>query len=76
MSEINWINETMRAAQAVGHCRGHIIGGMLYDPEINAFRFKNAYEALKRSHELMGDEMSEFDVSRIKKRADELGVTI
>jgi hypothetical protein len=66
----------MRAAQAVGHCRGFIIGGMLYDPEITPYRFKNAYVALKRSHELMGDEMSEFDISRIKTRAEELGVTI
>ena len=76
MSGTNWINETMRASQAVGHCRGFIIGGMLYDPEITPYRFKNAYVALKRSHELMGDEMSEIDISRIKTRAEELGVTI
>jgi hypothetical protein len=76
MSETNWINETMRAAQALGHCRGYMIGMMLHDNAITPNQFKNIYEVFKRSYELRGDEMYESDISRIQKRAGELGVTI
>lgn len=76
MSEINWINEAMRASQAVGHCRGYFIGMMLYDDAITPTRFKHIYEAYKHTYELMGDEMYEFDMSRIQKRAGEIGATI
>ena len=76
MSEINWLNEAMKAAQAVGHCRGYMIGMMLYDDAITPPRFKHIYEAFKRSYELMGDDMGEFDISRIQKRAGEIGATI
>ena len=76
MSEINWINEAMRASQAVGHCRGYMIGMMLYDDAITPSRFKHIYEVYKHTYELMGDEMYEFDMSRIQKRAGEIGATI
>jgi hypothetical protein len=76
MSGINWMNEAMKASQAVGHCRGYFLGMMLYDSSITPSRFEHIYEAFKRSHELMGDEIHEFDMSRIQKRADEIGATI
>lgn len=76
MSEINWMNEAMRLSQALGHCRGYFIGMMLYDDAITPTRFKHIYDAFKHSHELMGDEIHEFDMSRIQKRADEIGANI
>jgi hypothetical protein len=66
----------LETAGALGHLRGTIIGEMLYEYNITPSKFKHLYEAYKRSYELGGDTMDEFDTSRIQKRADELGATI
>ena len=72
----NYIHQrALETAGALGHLRGTIIGEMLYE-DITPSKFKHLYEAFKRSYELGGDTMDEFDTSRIQKRAGELGVTI
>lgn len=70
-----WINTSLKLSSAVGHLRGYMIGELLYN-DLTPSRFKLTYDALQHSYELAGDTMDEFDINRIKKRADELGVTI
>ncbi len=65
----------LELASAVGYLRGYMNGILLYD-NITPKQFKTGYETLQRSYELGGDVMDEFDISRIKQRADELGVTL
>ena len=72
----NYIHKrSLETAAALGHLRGTIIGEMLYN-DITPSKFRYLYEAFKRSYELGGDYMDEFDISRIKQRADEIGVTL
>jgi len=68
--------QALGTAGALGHLRGTIIGEMLYEDNITPSKFKHLYEAFKRSYELGGDTMDEFDISRIQNRANELGVTL
>ena len=68
--------QSLNMASALGHLRGVLIGEILYNDGISLPKFKHLYDALKHSHELCGVEMSEFDISRIKQRAHELGVTL
>ena len=65
-----------RYATSNGFLTGYLIGQMLYDDNITAARFKHIYETIVRSHEITNTPISEFDMSRFKKRADELGATI
>ncbi len=44
--------------------------------DIKPSKFKHLYDAYKRSYELGGDTMDEFDISRIKQRAEEIGAII
>jgi hypothetical protein len=68
--------QALGTAGALGHLRGTIIGEMLYEYNITPSKFKHLYEAFKHSYELGGDEMNEFDISRIQKRAEEIGATL
>ena len=63
-------------ASAVGHLRGTLIGEMLYEDNITPSKFKKFHSALLESYNLTGSEISEFDISRIKQRADEIGAII
>ena len=63
-------------ATSNGFLTGFIIGQMLYDDNITISSFKNMYEAIVRSHEITNTPISEFDMSRFKKRAEEIGATI
>ena len=65
----------LELASAVGYLRGFMNGTLLYD-NITPKQFKIGYETLLRSYELGGDYMDEFDISRIKQRAEEIGVTL
>ena len=65
-----------RYAQSAGFLQGYLIGMMMYDYDITPAKFKNIYETIVRAHELAGTEMSEYDVERFKKRADEVGAII
>lgn len=65
-----------RYATSNGFLTGYLIGQMLYDDNITAARFEHIYETIVRSHEITNTPISEFDMSRFKKRADELGATI
>jgi hypothetical protein len=72
----NYIHKrALETAGALGHLRGTVIGEMLYE-DITPSKFKHLYEAYKRSYELGGDTMDEFDISRIKQRAEEIGAII
>jgi hypothetical protein len=72
----NYIHKrALETAGALGHLRGTIISEMLYE-DITPSKFRHLYEAFKHSYELGGDEMNEFDISRIKQRAEEIGATI
>jgi hypothetical protein len=62
-------------ASAIGYLRGTIIGEMLYN-DITPSKFKHLYDAYKRSYELGGNTMDEFDIARIQKRAEEIGAII
>jgi hypothetical protein len=63
-------------ATSNGFLTGYIMGQMLYDNNITSSRFKSMYEAIVRSHEITNTPISEFDMTRIKKRAEEIGATI
>ena len=65
----------LETASALGYLRGLVISEMLYY-DITPSKFKHLYEAYSRSYELGGDTMDEFDISRIKQRAEEIGATI
>ena len=65
----------LELASAVGYLRGYMNGILLYD-NITPKQFKTGYETLLRSHELGGDTMDEFDITRYQQRAVELGVTL
>ena len=72
----NYIHKrALETAGALGHLRGTVISEMLYE-DITPSKFKHLYEAYKRSYELGGDTMDEFDISRIKQRAEEIGAII
>jgi len=72
----NYIHQrALETAGALGHLRGTVISEMLYE-DIKPSKFKHLYEAYKRSYELGGDTMDEFDISRIKQRAEEIGAII
>ena len=62
-------------AGALGWLRGHIIADLLYN-DISVSQFENKYNTLKRSYEYEKREIDEFDILRIKRRADELNATI
>lgn len=62
-------------ATSNGFLTGYLIGQMLYD-NITPDRFKSMYEAIVRSHEITNTPISEFDMSRFKKRAEEIGAVI
>jgi hypothetical protein len=62
-------------ASAIGYLRGTIIGEMLYN-DITPSKFTHLYDAYKRSYELGGNTMDEFDIARIQKRAEEIGAII
>jgi len=68
--------QSLNMASAVGHLRGTVISEMLYNDDITPSKFKRFYETLQYSHTLTGNTMDEFDISRIQKRAEELGVTL
>ena len=70
-----WIDRAMSAASAVGMLRGHLRGEMLH-MDNNKSQFERMRDALERSYELYGDEMSAFDHGRIHQRALELGAKI
>ena len=73
----NYIHKrALETAGALGHLRGTVISEMLYEDKITPSKFKHLYEAYSRSFELGGDYMDEFDISRIKQRAEEIGVTL
>lgn len=63
-------------ASSTGYLIGYIQGLMLYDDNISPDRFKNMYDTIVRSHEITNTPISEFDMSRIKKRAVEIGAVI
>ena len=65
-----------RYAESNGFLTGYIMGQMLYDDNITASRFKNMYDTIMRSHEITNTPISEFDMSRFKKRAEEIGAII
>ena len=65
-----------RYAESNGFLIGYIMGQMLYDDNITASRFKNIYDTIMRSHEITNTPISEFDMSRFKKRAEEIGAII
>ena len=65
-----------RYAESNGFLTGYIMGQMLYDDNITASRFKNMYDTIVRSHEITNTQISEFDMSRFKKRAEEIGAII
>ena len=65
-----------RYAESNGFLIGYIMGQMLYDDNITASRFKNMYDTIMRSHEITNTQISEFDMSRFKKRAEEIGAII
>ena len=65
-----------RYAESNGFLTGYIMGQMLCDDNITASRFKNMYDTSMRSHEITNTPISEFDMSRIKKRAEEIGAII
>ena len=65
-----------RYAESNGFLIGYIMGQMLYDDNITASRFKNMYDTIMRSHEITNTPISEFDMSRFKKRAEEIGAII
>jgi hypothetical protein len=72
----NYIHKrALETAGALGHLRGTVISEMLYE-DIKPSKFKHLYEAFKHSYELGGDAMDEFDISRIKQRAEEIGAII
>ena len=65
----------LELSSAVGYLRGFMNGYLLYS-DMTPIKFKCGYDVLKRSYELGGDEMEEFDVVRYEKRAAELGVKL
>ena len=76
MELYNSMSETANNyASAVGFLRGTLIGEMLYN-DITPSKFKKFHSTLLESYNLTGGEMSEFDISRIKQRAEEIGVEL
>ena len=73
--EKQWIEKAMTAAGVVGMFRGYLLGEMLYMVN-DQYQFERMRDALERSYEMYGDEMSEFDRGRIQQRALELGKKI
>jgi hypothetical protein len=69
-------NQSLNMASALGHLRGTILSEMLYNDDITPSKFRHLYEAFKYSYELGGNTMDEFDISRIQKRAKEIGAVI
>ena len=76
MEHVEYVTKrAMELASALGYLRGAIIGELLYS-NLTPTKFTHTYEVYKRSYELGGDEMDTFDITRIRKRAEELGLTI
>ena len=76
MEHVDYVTKrALELSSAVGALRGSMLGMLLYY-DITPSQFKFTYEALMHSYELGGDYMDEFDIARIQKRADELGVTL
>ena len=76
MEHVEYVTKrAMELASALGYLRGAMIGELLYS-NLTPSKFTHMYEIYKRSYELGGDAMDTFDITRIQKRADELGVTL
>ena len=76
MEHVDYVTKrALELSSAVGALRGSMLGMLLYY-DITPSQFKFTYEALMHSYKLGGDYMDEFDMSRIQKRADEIGVTL
>lgn len=73
--EKKWIEKAMTAAGVVGMFRGYLLGEMLYMVD-DKYQFERMRDALERSYEMNGDEMSDFDRGRIQQRALGLGSKI
>ena len=73
--EQQWIEKAMTGAGVVGMFRGYLLGEMLYIVDDKS-QFERMRDALERSYEMYGDEMSEFDRGRIQRHALELGKKI
>ena len=76
MEHVEYVTKrALELSSALGYLRGAIIGELLYS-NLTSSKFTHMYEVYKRSYELGGDTMDTFDITRIQKRADELGVTL
>lgn len=76
MEHVEYVTKrALEMSSAVGSLRGSMLGMLLYY-DLTQSQFKFVYEALMHSYKLGGDYMDEFDMSRLKQRADEIGVTL
>jgi hypothetical protein len=62
-------------ASALGYLQGCINGMILYD-DVSPEHFKHMYQSIVKTHEMVNNKISEYDMDRYKKRASEIGVTI
>ena len=76
MEHVDYVTKrALELSSALGYLRGAMIGEILYS-DLTPTKYTRLYETFKRSYELGGDYMDEFDIARIQKRADEIGVTL